>query len=48
VELDSIWWQAGWIPPEPAVFRVEVQKRLNSLARWVADGNYIDEVASQL
>lgn len=48
VELDSIWWQAGWVQLEPATFRVELQKRLTSLPRWVADGNYIDEVASEM
>lgn len=48
VELDSIWWQPGWVHLEPADFRVEVMKLLAPLPRWVVDGNYVDEVASEL
>lgn len=48
VELDSIWWQAGWVHLEPEDFRVEVRNLLTPLPRWIADGNYIDEVASEL
>jgi len=48
VELDAIWWQADWVHLEPADFRVEVRKLLTPLPRWIADGNYVDEVAAEL
>jgi adenylate kinase family enzyme len=48
IELDAIWWQAGWVHREPAGFRVEVRRLLTPLPRWIADGNYVDEVASEL
>lgn len=48
IELDSIWWQPGWAHLEPTDFQVEVRKVLTPLPRWVADGNYVDEVASEL
>jgi len=48
VELDAIWWQADWVHLEPSDFRVEVRRLLTPLPRWIADGNYVDEVASEL
>ncbi len=48
VELDSIWWQPGWVHLEQADFQVEVRNVLTPLPRWVTDGNYVDEIASEL
>lgn len=48
VELDSIWWQEGWTHLEPEDFPVRVRERLSQLPRWVADGNYVDEIASEV
>ena len=39
VEMDALWWQAGWTSSDPAVSR----KRLGDAAaadRWVVCGNY--------
>lgn len=39
VEMDALWWQTGWTPSEPEVFR----RRLGSATAgdaWVACGNY--------
>lgn len=39
VELDSLHWEPGWTPAEPAVFRQRVAE-VASAPAWVIDGNY--------
>lgn len=39
VELDALYWAAGWQPVQPEVFRARVAKALTG-AGWVTDGNY--------
>ncbi len=39
VSLDAMYWQPGWQPSEPAVWRDTV-RRLAGQPRWVMDGNY--------
>lgn len=39
VELDSLYWQAGWVPSNKDDFRQKVAQVLSG-ARWVTDGNY--------
>lgn len=48
VELDSIWWQQGWVHVEPVEFRNAVRDVLDSAPRWVVDGNYVDEIAQSV
>ena len=38
VELDSLYWEAGWNPVSEEVFRARVTAALGDA--WVADGNY--------
>lgn len=38
VELDSLYWEAGWNPVSGAVFRARVTAALGE--SWVTDGNY--------
>jgi hypothetical protein len=46
VELDALWWQAGWVPSDPAEFVMKTRERLLDTERWIADGNYLDAVGS--
>ena len=39
IELDSLYWQAGWQAPEIAAFRARVADAA-SAERWVASGNF--------
>lgn len=39
VELDALFWDAGWTPAVPDVFRTRVE-RATAGPRWVAAGNY--------
>jgi adenylate kinase family enzyme len=39
IELDSIYWQAGWTPLTQEACRAQVSKRLAG-GGWVTDGNY--------
>lgn len=39
LELDAIYWQPGWTPPEPELFREQVTAALAG-DRWVVDGSY--------
>ena len=43
VELDELWWQAGWTPSDPGQFARRVRDQLLNV-RWVVDGNYLNEV----
>jgi adenylate kinase family enzyme len=42
VELDSLWWQRGWVPRSAEELRAAVAERLGE--RWVVDGFYVEEV----
>ncbi len=44
VELDALWWQAGWVPSDPAEFVMKTRERLLDTKRWIVDGNYLDAV----
>jgi hypothetical protein len=39
VELDALFWDAGWTPAAPDVFRARVE-RATAGPRWVVAGNY--------
>lgn len=39
VHLDSLYWTAGWVPSEPAMFRAKVAAAAVG-DTWVMDGNY--------
>jgi adenylate kinase family enzyme len=39
VELDALYWEAGWQPAAPAAFAARVQAATAGPA-WVVDGNY--------
>jgi adenylate kinase family enzyme len=39
LELDGLYWQPGWLPPNIDEFRTAVQKLVES-DRWVSAGNY--------
>jgi adenylate kinase family enzyme len=39
VELDALYWEPGWVPAEPEVFRERVAQALSGAA-WTTDGNY--------
>jgi len=39
IELDSLYWEAGWQPAPLDVFRARVEPS-TAAAAWVADGNY--------
>jgi adenylate kinase family enzyme len=45
VELDSLWWDAGWTEAGPERFRHRVDHVLG--ARWVVDGNYFSAGARE-
>jgi adenylate kinase family enzyme len=40
VELDSLFWNAGWQAVETEVFRQRVDAALAPQGTWVTDGNY--------
>ena len=41
VELDALYWQPGWTPAAPPVFREDVRSALQAAqGRWVVAGNY--------
>ena len=44
VELDRLWWDAGWTPAGRGELRHRLAQTLVA-DRWVIDGNYVDEVA---
>lgn len=37
--LDALYWQPGWVEPEPQKWR-SVQEALCSRSQWILDGNY--------
>ena len=39
VELDALFWNAGWTEAEPDVFRTRVERAIAGPC-WVVDGNY--------
>ena len=39
VEMDALWWQAGWTASDPGLFR-ERLRAATATDRWVACGNY--------
>jgi adenylate kinase family enzyme len=39
VELDALFWDAGWTPADPDVFRARVE-HATARPRWVVAGNY--------
>jgi len=39
IELDTFYWQPGWVERPAAEFRALVERE-TSAQRWVADGNY--------
>ncbi|HEX2851121.1 MAG TPA: hypothetical protein VHN98_11230, partial [Acidimicrobiales bacterium] len=46
IELDSLWWEAGWRHVDGPELRRRLSARLAVADRWVIDGNYVDEVAA--
>lgn len=47
IHLDRIYWQPGWVQPEPA----DWEKKLGDVLRgdsWVLDGNYSRTLAARL
>jgi hypothetical protein len=40
IELDSLFWNAGWQAVETEVFRLRVAAALAPQGAWVTDGNY--------
>jgi adenylate kinase family enzyme len=40
VELDSLYWEAGWEETPSEVFRSRVSAALEQVECWVVDGNY--------
>ena len=38
-ELDSVFWQPGWVPAETDIFRQRM-KVISDGERWIVDGNY--------
>jgi adenylate kinase family enzyme len=43
IELDALWWEAGWTPAELPVFRERVARAVEA-PRWVLDGGYASHV----
>ena len=39
VEMDALWWQAGWTASDPEVFRRRL-RAATAAERWVVCGNY--------
>lgn len=48
VEIDAMWWQAGWVPAGCAELERLLLARLGASERWVTDGNYIDVGALEI
>ena len=48
VELDGIWWGPNWADTNANDIAARVAERIGVVGGWVADGNYLDEVASVL
>jgi adenylate kinase family enzyme len=44
VELDALWWDAGWVPSDPGQFVMKTRDCLLDTKRWIVDGNYLDVV----
>lgn len=40
VHLDALFWQPGWVEPEPEAFRAAVAAAIAGDA-WVTDGNFV-------
>jgi adenylate kinase family enzyme len=40
IHLDTLFWQPGWVEPEPEAFRAAVEAAIAGDA-WVTDGNYV-------
>ena len=40
VHLDALFWQPGWVEPEPEAFRAAVAAAIAGDA-WISDGNYV-------
>jgi adenylate kinase family enzyme len=47
VELDSLFWNPGWVEAETEVFRERVAAATAG-DRWVADGNYLSRLGDTL
>ncbi len=39
IELDSLYWEPGWVEAPPEIFRERVERALSGEG-WVVDGNY--------
>jgi len=48
VELDEISWGPNWTSTNAHDLAARVAERIGDVDGWVADGNYLDEVASVL
>jgi len=48
VELDELWWGPNWTSTNAHDLAAQVTERISDVDGWVADGNYLDEVASVL
>src|SRR5688572_12040027 len=47
VELDGLFWEAGWVEADTDVFRARVATATVG-ERWVVDGNYLGRLGDQL
>jgi adenylate kinase family enzyme len=47
IHLDKEFWRAGWVEPEPAVWRAQVEALIAREA-WVMDGNYSNTLSLRL
>lgn len=39
LHLDALYWQSGWVQPDPQVWRMQLEDLLQGEA-WVMDGNF--------
>ena len=44
VELDGLWWRAGWEHVDADALRARLVELLDDETGWVVDGNYLDVV----
>jgi adenylate kinase family enzyme len=40
IELDALYWNAGWTPTPWEVFRTQIDGVLKADGSWIVDGNY--------
>lgn len=40
IELDALYWKAGWVQSDPEEFRQKVQKAIEGVPGFVIHGNY--------